>query len=56
MKLKKSKKIMAYSTKGGVGKSTSLLTIAQYFSKKGYRICIIDADPQANLSKTILKE
>lgn len=56
MKLKKSKKIMAYSTKGGVGKSTSLLTIAQYFSKKGYRICIIDADPQANLSKTILKD
>ena len=47
---------MAYSTKGGVGKSTSLLTIAQYFSKKGYRICIIDADPQANLSKTILKD
>lgn len=56
MKLKKSKKIMAYSTKGGVGKSTSLLTIAKFFSKKGYKICLIDVDPQANLSKTILKE
>lgn len=56
MKFEKARKIMSYSTKGGVGKSTSLLTIAQYFSKKDYKICIIDADPQANLSKTLLKD
>lgn len=56
MKLQTAKKIMSYSTKGGVGKSTALLIIAQYFSKKGYKICIIDCDPQANLSKTILKD
>lgn len=53
---RKSKKIMAYSSKGGTGKSTSLLTIAKTFSKKGYKVCLIDCDPQANLSKTILKE
>ena len=51
-----SKKIMAYSSKGGTGKSTSLLTIAKAFSKRGYKVCLIDCDPQANLSKTVLKE
>lgn len=50
------KKIMAYSSKGGSGKSTSLLTIAKSLSKKGYRICLIDCDPQANLSTTLLKD
>lgn len=50
------KKIMAYSSKGGSGKSTSLLTIGKVLSKKGYKICLIDCDPQANLSKTLLKD
>lgn len=50
------KKIMAYSSKGGSGKSTSLLTISKSLSKKGYRICLIDCDPQANLSTTLLKD
>ena len=50
------KKIMAYSSKGGSGKSTSLLTIAKSLSKKGYKICLIDCDPQANLSTTLLKD
>lgn len=46
---------MAYSSKGGAGKSTALLTIGKWFSKKGYKTCIIDCDPQANLSTTLLK-
>lgn len=50
------KKIMAYSSKGGTGKSTSILTIGKALSKKGYKICLIDCDPQANLSKTLLKD
>lgn len=54
--MKIGKKIMAYSSKGGTGKSTSLLTIGKTFSKKGYKVCLIDCDPQANLSKTLLKK
>ena len=50
------KKIMAYSSKGGSGKSTSLLTIGKTLSKKGYKVCLIDVDPQANLSNTLLKD
>lgn len=34
--------------KGGVGKSTVVAHLAQYFALKGYRICIIDCDSQAS--------
>ena len=47
---------MAYSSKGGSGKSTSLLTIGKTLAKKGYKVCIVDVDPQANLSGTLLKD
>lgn len=46
---------MAYSSKGGSGKSTGMLIFCKEFSKKGYRVCLFDCDPQANLSKTLLK-
>lgn len=34
--------------KGGVGKSTVVVHLAQYFALKGYRVCIIDCDSQAS--------
>ncbi len=34
--------------KGGVGKSTLVCHLAQYFALKGYRICVIDCDSQAS--------
>ncbi|MBB1492477.1 AAA family ATPase [Paracoccus sp. MC1854] len=34
--------------KGGVGKSTVVTHLAQYFALKGYRVCIIDCDSQAS--------
>lgn len=34
--------------KGGVGKSTIVTHLAQYFALKGYRVCIIDCDSQAS--------
>lgn len=34
--------------KGGVGKSTVVTHLAQYFAIKGYRVCIIDCDSQAS--------
>lgn len=43
--------ISLINEKGGVGKSTSAITIAQILAISGYRILIIDLDPQMNTSK-----
>lgn len=42
------------SHKGGVGKSTSSLLIAMHFVSKGWRVLLIDNDPQGNSSSTLL--
>jgi chromosome partitioning protein len=34
--------------KGGVGKSTLVVHLAQYLALKGYRVCVIDCDSQAS--------
>lgn len=34
--------------KGGVGKSTIVSHLAQYFALRGYRVCVIDCDSQAS--------
>jgi chromosome partitioning protein len=44
------KTIVVAANKGGVGKTTSTLSLAAGLEKKGYRILLIDTDPQANLS------
>lgn len=36
--------------KGGVGKTTSTMTLAQGLSLKGHRILVVDCDPQASLT------
>lgn len=38
------------NNKGGVGKTTSTAAFADLLSKRGYRVLLIDADPQGNLS------
>jgi len=46
--------ISLFAKKGGVGKTTLSLNLAGYLSTKGYRVLLIDSDPQASLSQGIL--
>src|SRR5688572_18757518 len=36
--------------KGGVGKTTFALNVGCEFARRGYKVLMIDADPQANLT------
>jgi chromosome partitioning protein len=40
--------IAVQNFKGGVGKSTLVSHMAQFFALKGYRVCVIDCDSQAS--------
>jgi chromosome partitioning protein len=44
------KVIAVCSNKGGVGKTTGAAALGHAFSLKGYRVLMIDADPQGNLA------
>lgn len=46
-----SKVISFINEKGGVGKSTSAITITQILSISGYKVLLIDLDPQMNTTK-----
>ncbi|MCR9250277.1 MAG: ParA family protein [bacterium] len=46
--------IAIYNFKGGVGKTTSTLNLARNWSKS-FKVLMIDSDPQANLTQTVIK-
>ena len=41
--------------KGGVGKTTSVLNFAKYFSQSGKKVLVLDLDPQSSLSEILVK-
>ena len=46
-------RIVAFSNqKGGVAKTTSSYAMAVGLSRRGYKVLVVDADPQENLSMT----
>lgn len=49
------KKIVFTNHKGGVGKTTSALSIAQGLKEAGHRVLAIDLDPQANMTSAFIK-
>lgn len=44
--------ICVFNQKGGPGKTSTSITLADYYDKKGYKTLIVDLDPQMNTSKT----
>lgn len=48
------KTIAVINMKGGVGKTTSSLNIATGLANKGYRVLLVDIDPQANSTDILL--
>ncbi len=48
--------ISVASQKGGVGKTTTSITLAAGLGRQGKRILLIDIDSQANSSKVLLED
>ncbi|MDM7528009.1 ParA family protein [Lacticaseibacillus paracasei] len=53
LKLKRPLTITVANAKGGVGKTTITRYLPYDLSERGYKVLVIDADPQANLTKSM---
>lgn len=51
MIFQRSKKLLFTNNKGGVGKTTLAFNSAVSFAKMGYKVVLVDLDPQCNLSR-----
>lgn len=49
-------KIIFFNHKGGVSKTTTTFHIGWMLAAEGYRVLMVDADPQCNLTSMILKD
>ncbi len=50
------KKIALFNHKGGVSKTTTTFNLGWMLAKKGYRVILVDTDPQCNLTGMALGE
>ena len=50
MKMARPKKVVFTNNKGGVGKTTLAFSIGVELSKKGFKVALVDLDPQCNLT------
>lgn len=50
------KTIALFNHKGGVSKTTTTFALGWMLAQKGYRVVMVDADPQCNLSGLVLGE
>ncbi|MGM0334010.1 hypothetical protein IGJ04_002960 [Enterococcus sp. AZ050] len=46
--------ITVANSKGGVGKTTIIRYLSYVLSRLGFKVLVVDADPQANTTKTML--
>jgi cellulose biosynthesis protein BcsQ len=54
MKFTRTKKLVFFNNKGGVGKTTLAYNVAVKFAEMGYKTVMVDLDPQCNLSRLSL--
>ena len=52
----RSKKLVFFNNKGGVGKTTLAFNTAVQLANKGYKTVLVDLDPQCNLTRLALGE
>lgn len=56
MRFTRSKKLVFFNNKGGVGKTTLAFNTAVEFANKGFKTVLVDLDPQCNLTRLALGE
>lgn len=56
MNFARSKKLVFFNNKGGVGKTTLAFNTTVKFANKGYKTVLVDLDPQCNLTRLTLGE